>query len=142
MKKIFLLCLSIIILLSESSLLFALQDEMAIGKFVGNEAGVQILIFHFHQGKTHLKFFEKLPNSSYLFPVYEILLFGQLKQKPLIEDLNRDGLLDIKYSTTSESGILYFDQESNSFVKSRKKKLKKKTVLTKEEELRLLRDID
>ncbi len=142
MKFFLVLYVSLTVFLFNPSVLVALQDEMAIGKFVANKAKYQILIFHFHQGKTHLKFFEKLPKSSYLFPVYEILLFGQLKQKPLIEDLNRDGLLDIKYSTTAESGILYFDQESNSFVKSRKKKLKKKTALTKEEEFRLMEQIN
>ncbi len=121
--------------------LFAAQDDMAVGKFIGGKSNFQLVLFHFERGKTHLKFFEKLSGSAYLFPVYDLLIQGQLRDTPVICDVNNDGLDDIRFETTADKGIVYFSAEQEKLVKA-KEVITKQPTITKEDELKLIEDIE
>ncbi|GEM_PF-2290525 len=112
---------------------FAIQDEMAVGKFSPGDSKFQLVIFHFSRGKTFFKFFENPPDSRYLFPTFEVLVKGQLLEKPVIEDINGDELLDITYKTTSEQGVVYFNLKKEMFIKTPKEKLKKADFTIRDE---------
>ena len=114
---------------------------MAVGKFIADKSNFQLVLFHFYRGKTHLKFFEKLSGSAYLFPIYDLLIQGQLKDTPVICDLNNDGLDDIKFETTADKGVVYFSAERGELVKA-KEVIKKKPTVSKEDELKLIEDIE
>jgi len=116
---------------------FSIQDEMAIGRFSPGESKYQLVIFHFARGKTFFRFFENLSDSKYMFPTFEIIVKGQLLEKPVIDDINGDGLLDISYKTTAEQGVAYFDTKQEKFIVLPKEKIKKKTF-TIQDELNLL----
>lgn len=116
---------------------YAIQNDMAIGRFIPTKTGEQVVMFHFERGKTHVKFFEKLADNNYLFPIFDVMLQGQLKERPVIEDKSLDGLLEIYYETTAERGIIYFDRERKSLVNAHPKKGEKPRISFKDE-LKLL----
>ncbi len=115
----------------------ALQDEMAVGKFLPTKRGWQVIIFHFENGKTHVRFFEKLEASPYMFPLYDVMLRGQLLEPAVIEDKTNDDMLEIYYQTNAEKGIIYFDREKKKLLNVHPKKGEKPRISFKDE-LKLL----
>ena len=110
-KKVFPLCCLYLIILVSPDKSYAIQDEMAYGPFIPSKVSNQLVVFHFKRGKTHARFFEKIDGSLYLFPIYEVMIHGVLKKKPVIEDINNDGFLEISYETEIEKGIIYYDKQ-------------------------------
>lgn len=116
---------------------------MAIGKFMPGKADFQLVLFRFEHGKTLVKFYEKIVDSRYLFPVYALIIPGQLQAEPQIIDFNNDSLDDIRYKTTSDSGIIFYEKDFQRMIKIKeevKKKVLKKN-LTKDEELKLMQEM-
>jgi len=117
--------------------LYAIQDEMAYGNFIPTQVSSQLVVFHFERGKTHARFFEKIDESVYLFPIYEVMIKGVLREKPVIEDINNDGFLEISYETSVERGIIYYDKTRRTLIKIHPNE-KEKRKLTHNDELKLL----
>ncbi|MDX9702071.1 MAG: hypothetical protein RBU23_03400 [Candidatus Auribacterota bacterium] len=128
---------AVLIFLGFAGLAYAIQDEMAVGRFIPTKTGWQVVVFHFDKGKTHVRFFEKLSDSQYLFPIYVVMLQGQILEQPEIKDTTNDDLLEIYYKTTAEQGIIYFDRDSKALVNVHPKKGEKPRVSFKDE-LKLL----
>ncbi|MCB1194630.1 hypothetical protein KDK77_00460 [bacterium] len=117
----------------------AIQDEMAIGRFIpSKEPRDQIVKFRFSRGKTFVTFYESMADSAYLFPIYDMILKGQLTARPEIRDMNRDGYLDIMYKTTSEHGVLYYDSSLLKMNRTEQQNLnEREKKLTIEDELKM-----
>lgn len=117
----------------------AIQDEMAIGRFIpSQEPRDQIVKFRFSRGKTFVTFYESIVDSAYLFPIYDMILKGQLTDRPEIRDMNRDGYLDILYKTTSEHGVLYYDSSVQKMNRTEQQNLNdREKKITIEEELKM-----
>ncbi len=76
--------------------------------------------------------------TPYLFPIYDMILPGQLKQLPEIRDINRDSYLDILYETTAEKGVLYYDAKQQKVIRAdRDSLIEKEKKLTIEQEMKI-----
>lgn len=131
-------CIGLLIL---SVRALALQDEMAVGRFMpGSAKKTQIVRFHFEHGKTFVQFFEELPDSPYLFPIYQIVLTGQITERPIFDDINNDSFDDIIYTTTAGQGLIQYNAAEQKLIVI-KDVLKKREEATIGEELQQFDDL-
>ena len=135
--KNYICCLILIITVFCAVTSYAIQDEMAYGRFIPSKVANQLVVFHFERGKTHARFFEKVDDSLYLFPIYEVMMRGVLQDRPVIEDINNDGFLEISYETSAERGIIYYDKSRHTLIKIHPNE-KEKRKLTHSDEMKLL----
>ncbi|MEW6534471.1 MAG: hypothetical protein AB1454_02485 [Candidatus Auribacterota bacterium] len=118
----------------------SLQDEMAVGRFIPYKSKFQIVMFHFEHGKTFMRFYEQLPSSVYLFPVFQIIVAGQLKELPLIKDVTDDELDDIVFSTTSLQGMVTYSVEHKKMIMIQNTGDQEKQI-SFEEEMKIIEDV-
>ena len=58
---------------------------------------------------THIRIYERLPQSYFFKPAADIDVAGNLVQVPQVSDLTGDKLLDLYFATGSDVGIIYYD---------------------------------
>ncbi|MBU1864009.1 MAG: hypothetical protein KKH94_10135 [Candidatus Omnitrophica bacterium] len=115
MRKILQMIIAAIVMASVVSDLEAGQVTMAAYDFDGDYID-EIVRTDEQEAGTIIKIYKRIENSIFYKPLKTIEVPGKLVQVPEIADINGDGMKEYFYATGMDTGIIYYDVISETFL--------------------------